>query len=227
VYYNVKKAFTKKTCEKNCEKKGKEMSEVNKEKMSTKFNRVILASSSVIRIEMLNKYFENVKKVSHRIDEEKFKTPGKKPEVIALTIAKKKALSVLDDFDDDMIVASDQILVCENKIISKPKTLEAAKKKLLFLRNKTHKLYSSIYVVQKQKFYFQQVKEASLFFANLSQRDIESYVMANMKTVMNTVGSYKIEENFRYKFIRIIKGDLETIKGFPLKDLIEKIRHEK
>ena len=203
------------------------MKKVKKEKMSTKFSKVILASSSTVRIEMLNKYFENVDKVSHKIDEEKYKTPGKKPEEIALTIAKKKALSVVEDFDNDMIIASDQILVCENKIISKPKTLEAAKQKLLFLRNKMHKLYSSIYVIQKQELYFQQVKEASLFFANVPQRAIESYIKANMKTVMNTVGSYKIEENTRYKFIRIINGDLETIKGFPLKDLIEKIRYEK
>ena len=203
------------------------MKKVKKEKMSTKFSKVILASSSTVRIEMLNKYFENVDKVSHKIDEEKYKTPGKKPEEIALTIAKKKALSVVEDFDNDMIIASDQILVCENKIISKPKTLEAAKQKLLFLRNKMHKLYSSVYVIQKQELYFQQVKEASLFFANVPQRAIESYIKANMKTVMNTVGSYKIEENTRYKFIRIINGDLETIKGFPLKDLIEKIRYEK
>jgi len=203
------------------------MKKVKKEKMSTKFSKVILASSSTVRIEMLNKYFENVDKVSHKIDEEKYKTPGKKPEEIALTIAKKKALSVVEDFDNDMIIASDQILVCENKIISKPKTLEAAKQKLLFLRNKMHKLYSSVYVIQKQELYFQQVKEASLFFANVPQRAIESYIKANMKTVMNTVGSYKIEENTRYKFIRIISGDLETIKGFPLKDLIEKIRYEK
>ena len=195
--------------------------------MPTKFSKVILASSSTIRIEMLHKYFQNVDKVSHKIDEEKYKTPGKKPEEIALTIAKKKALSVVEDFDNDMIIASDQILVCENKIISKPKTLEAAKQKLLFLRNKMHKLYSSVYVIQKQELYFQQVKEASLFFANVPQRAIESYIKANMKTVMNTVGSYKIEENTRYKFIRIINGDLETIKGFPLKDLIEKIRYEK
>ena len=194
--------------------------------MSTKFSKVILASSSTTRVEMLNKYFENVQKVSHKIDEEKYKTPGKKPQEIVLTIAKKKALSVVEDFDD-MIVPSDQILVCENKIISKPKTLEEAKKKLLFLRNKMHKLYSSVYVMQKQELYFQQVKEASLFFANRTQQNIESYMKSNMKTVMNTVGSYKIEENSRYKFIRIIKGDLETIKGFPLKDLIEKIRHEK
>ena len=192
----------------------------------TKFTKVILASGSEIRNEMLNKYFANVLRTSHKVDEEKFKISKKTPENIVLKIAKEKALSVVEDFGDEMIIASDQILVCENKIWSKPKTLQAARKKLLFLKNKTHKLYSSIYVVYKQKFYFQQVKVASMFFANLTQDEIESYIIANKKTVLTTVGSYKIEENAKYKFISIIKGDVETILGFPIKDLIEKIKNE-
>ena len=126
-----------------------------------------------------------------------------------------------------MIIASDQILLCENKVISKPKTLEEAKQKLLFLRNKTHKLYSSIYVIQNQKLYFQQVKKATLFFANITQKEIEAYVKNNTKTVLTTVGSYKIEENTKYKFIKIIDGDIETILGFPVKDLMKKIKNEK
>ena len=111
--------------------------------------------------------------------------------------------------------------------MSKPKSLEEATEKLLFLRNKTHKLYSSIYAMQKGKFYFKQVKVASLFFANITQEDIELYVKKNKKTVLTTAGSYKIEENSKYKFLNIIKGDLETILGFPIKDLIKKIKHEK
>ena len=199
--------------------------EKNKER-STKFNKVILASGSEVRYKMLNKYFANILRISHKVDEEKFKINKKNPENIVLEIAKAKVLSVVKDFGEEMIIASDQILVCGNKIWSKPKTLEAARKKLLFLQNKIHKLYSSIYVVHKQKFYFQKVKVASLFFANLTQDEIESYIIANKKTVLTTVGSYKIEENAKYKFISIIKGDVETILGFPIKDLIKKIKNE-
>ena len=202
------------------------MRERKKEKQSTKFAKVILASESEVRNEKLKKYFANVQIVPHKIDEEKFKIPEKKPETVVLKIAKEKALSVLKDFGEEMIIASDQILVCEKRIWSKPKTLEAAKKKLLFLKNKVHKLYSSIYVVYKQKFYFQQVKVASLFFEDLTQREIESYIKANRKTVLTTVGSYKIEENSKYNFLSIINGDIETILGFPIKDLVEKIKNE-
>ena len=198
-----------------------------KRKKHTNLSKVILASSSEIRIKMLNQYFSNVINVPHKVEEGKYKTRKRKPEEIVLRIAKEKALSVLENHPNEIIIASDQILVCENKVMSKPKNLEEATKKLVFLRNKTHKLYSSIYVIQTGKFYFQQVKVASLFFANITLKEIELYVKKNKKTVLTTVGSYKIEENSVYKFLSIIEGDLETILGFPIKDLILKIKHEK
>ena len=203
------------------------MVEQEKREKCTKLSKVILASSSEIRKIMLNQYFSEVINIPHNAEEAKYKKQKKNPEEIVLRIAKEKALSVLKDYPNETIIASDQILVCENNLLSKPKCLEEATKKLLFLRNKTHKLYSSIYVIQKGKLYFQQVKEASLFFANISQNDIELYVKNNKKTVLTTVGSYKIEENSKYRFLNIIEGDQETILGFPIQDLIKKIKNEK
>ncbi len=198
-----------------------------KQKKHTKLSKVILASSSEVRIKMLNQYFSKVINVPHNAEEEKYKKQKNLPEDIVLRIAKEKALSVLKDYPNETIIASDQILVCENNLLSKPKSLEEATKKLLFLRNKTHKLLSSIYVIRTGKLYFQQVKEASLFFANISQNDIELYVKNNKNTVLTTVGSYKIEENSKYRFLNIIEGDQETILGFPIQDLIKKIKNEK
>ena len=81
--------------------------------------------------------------------------------------------------------------------------------------------------MKRQKYYFQQAKTASLFFVNITKKDIELYVKNNAKTVLTTVGSYKIEENSKYQFLSITDGDLETILGFPIKDLLKKIKHEK
>lgn len=203
------------------------MHKVNNDELCTKFSRVILASQSETRIEMMKEHFTEVICVSHKAEEESYKCQKKKPEQIVLEIAKEKVLSVVKDFPQEMVIAADQILVCGEKIISKPKNLEAAKKKLIFLKNKTHKLYSSIYVMLKKKFYFKQVKKASVYFSNISQKVIEDYVESNKKTVLTTVGSYKIEENSKHKFISKINGDLETVLGFPINDLIEKIKHEK
>ena len=212
--------------EKNKKKIEKKVVDQEKQQKYTKLSKVILASSSEVRKIMLKQYFSKVINVPHKAEEEKYKKQKKKPEEIVLRIAKEKALSVIKDYPNETIIASDQILVFEDKVFSKPKSLEEATKKLLLLRNKTHKLYSSIYVIQKGKLYYQQVKEASLFFANISQNDIELYVKNNKKTVLTTVGSYKIEENSKYKFLRIIEGDQETILGFPIQDLIKKIKNE-
>ena len=213
--------------EKNKKKIEKKVVDQEKQQKYTKLSKVILASSSEVRKIMLKQYFSKVINVPHKAEEEKYKKQKKKPEEIVLRIAKEKALSVLKDYPNETIIASDQILVFEDKVFSKPKSLEEATKKLLLLRNKTHKLYSSIYVIQKGKLYYQQVKEASLFFANISQNDIELYVKNNKKTVLTTVGSYKIEENSKYKFLRIIEGDRETVIGFPIQDLIKMIKNEK
>ena len=223
----LRNTSTKLTCGKNKEKIEKKVIGQEKKEKYTKFPKVILASSSEVRNKMLNQYFSNVISVPHTVEEQKYKKQKTTPGELALRIAKEKALSIIENYPNEIIIASDQILVCENKVISKPKSLKEAKKKLLFLRNKTHKLYSSIYVIQKGKLYFQQIKEATLFFANLTQEKIDLYVENNKKTVLTTVGSYKIEENAKYKFLSIINGDLETILGFPIKDLIKKLRHEK
>ena len=100
-----------------------------KKEKYTKFSKVILASASDVRNEMLRQYFTDVICVPHNAEEEKYKREKKSPDRIALRIAKEKALSVLKNYPNEVIIASDQILVCENKVLSKPKSLEEATKK--------------------------------------------------------------------------------------------------
>ena len=142
---------------------------------------------------------------------------------IAETLAKTKAQSVVKK-KDELIIGSDQILVCESKLIDKPRTIQEAKQNLIFLRNKKHKLISSVVVICKDDIVFKETKVAILKMRNISDNDIEMYLAKNKQTALNCVGSYKIEENYRYNFLEIIKGDLETIIGFPARKFIERIK---
>ena len=72
-----------------------------KRKKHTNLSKVILASSSEVRIKMLNQYFSNVINVPHKVEEEKYKTRKKKPEEIALRIAKEKALSIVKNYPNE------------------------------------------------------------------------------------------------------------------------------
>lgn len=191
--------------------------------MSPSFPQVILASSSQTRIEQLKKYFKKFVIQRHLIDENKFKNLKLEPEKIVEELAKNKAYSLKKFFPEDIIIGSDQILVCSKRILSKPKNLEKAIENLLFIRNKEHILISSTYVIKKSRFFFKIVKKAKLFFRNIGKNDLIKYVYENKNTALDTVGSYKIEDNNKFNFIIIKSGDTETILGFPLQDLLRKL----
>ncbi len=195
--------------------------------LSTKPYKVILASSSETRRKYIKKFIKEVKMIDHLVKEEKIKEKIKNPNKLALTLAKEKAASVRHMFPEDMIIGSDQVLVCDHTIMSKPKNHNDAIKNLLFLRNKKHFLVSSIFVFKGTKIFFKQVKKAQLVFKDISKEEIERYVNNNENTVFSTVGSYKIEENNKHKFLDVITGDTDVIIGFPIKDFIRKFYEDK
>ena len=60
----------------------------------------------------------------------------------------------------------------------------------------------------------------------MTNEEIENYVEKNPLAVFNSVGSYKIEDNHKHNFVKIITGDRETILGFPLKGFLRKLLDE-
>ena len=192
-------------------------------KLSTKYQQIILASSSQARIEYLERQKINFQIRPHKIDEsiiKKKKLPFTK---IVEILAELKAQSVIEN-KDELIIGSDQILICETKLIDKPRTINEAKQNLIFLRNKKHKLISSVVVIYRDDIVFKETKEAILQMKNISDNDIEKYLAKNKETALDCIGSYKIEENNKYNFLEVIDGDLETIIGFPASKFIERIK---
>ena len=192
-------------------------------KLSTKYQQIILASSSQARIEYLESQNINFQIRPHKIDESIIKKKKLHFTKIVETLAKLKAQSVIEN-KDELVIGSDQILICESKLIDKPRTINEAKRNLIFLRNKKHKLISSVVVIYRDEIVFKETKEAILQMKNISDNDIEIYLAKNKETALNCVGSYKIEENSKYNFLEVIEGDLETIIGFPASKFIERIK---
>jgi septum formation protein len=191
----------------------------------TNNKQIILASSSSTRKNDLKKHFKYFISIKHTADELKIKRENQHLNYrdLVLLLAKKKAESVMKKYPKNTIIASDQILTCKNIMINKPSSIKQAKENLKFIIGKNHQLISAIYVIHNQNVYFKEVKEATLFFKAITEQQLDTYLNENNETVLTTVGSYKIEENEKYKFIKIISGDVETIKGFPLKNFLEKM----
>ncbi len=198
-------------------------------KLYTNHEQVILASSSKTRINYLKQHFDKVLAVQHQIQETNIKKDYSKRSFINLVklLAKKKAESIMKDYPVNIIIGSDQILVCDGKLINKSHNLSEAKKNLMNLRGKKHTLISSTYVIKNKKLYFEETKKALMLFKNVSQKKIEDYLMEKKKDVLMSVGSYRIEDNSQYNFLKILKGDHETIIGFPLKNFKSKFIKDK
>ena len=198
-------------------------------KLYTEHKQVILASSSKTRVNYLKQHLDRILVVRHKVDEKKVKDEFIETNFTDLVrlLAKKKAESVMEDYSKNIIIGSDQILVCEGKLINKSESLSDAKNNLINLRGKRHTLISSLYVIKNKKFYFEETKKAEMLFKKISQKKIDEYVSQQNKEVLKSVGSYRIEDNSRYNFLKILKGDYETIIGFPLKNFIRKFMKEK
>ena len=198
-------------------------------KQYTKHKQVILASSSKTRVNYLKQHLDRILVVRHKVDEKKIKEEFIETNFtdLARLLAKKKAESVMEDYTKNIIIGSDQILVCEGKLINKSENLSDAKNNLINLRGKRHTLISSLYVIKNKEFYFEETKRAEMLFKNISQKKIDEYLSQQNKEVLKSVGSYRIEDNSRYNFLKILKGDYETIIGFPLKNFIKKFMKEK
>ena len=194
----------------------------------TEHEQVILASSSKTRINYLKKYFKKVLAVQHKVQENDIKNEHKNLSFLDLVklLAKKKAQSIIEDYPVNIVIGSDQILICEGKLINKSNNISEARKNLMKLRGKKHTLISSTYVIKNKKFYHEETKEAELIFKNISISKIEEYLKVNKKNSLMSVGSYRIEDNEKYNFLEIIKGDYETIIGFPLKNFKKKFRKD-
>jgi len=211
------------SCGKNNNKKEQTRENNVKTKISTNKQQVILASSSETRKNQLKQFIDKFTVEKHKIDEQKYKREAIKPKELVAKLAQKKAESIKDLYPKGVIIGSDQILICDSRLIDKPTNLKEAKNNLMNLRNKMHILMSSIYVLNNGDFFFQKTKQAELFFKNINEKQIDSYLKDNEKTALSSVGSYRIEDNDQYKFLDIISGDRETILGFPIKDFMEKV----
>ena len=198
-------------------------------KLITINQQVVLASLSETRQKEIKKYFKDVILTKHNVDEieEKKKHKTLSAKDLAYHLARLKAMSVSVKYKDGFVIGCDQTLECNGRILSKPKTIIKAKKNLKELSGKKHKLFTCIYVLKNLREYFVEETSSELIFRKIADDEINDYIKKNRTTVISCVGSYRIEENKKYKFIKILKGSKEAIIGFPLKKFLRSIKKEK
>jgi len=147
------------------------------------------------------------------------------PYDMAEVLARAKAEAVSDLAQGAFVIGADQVLAFEDQIISKPDDMEAARKQLLDLNGKTHKLHTAVAVATGGETKWAQTETATLTLRKLTPEFIGHYLAAAGEKVLASVGAYQIE-SIGIQLFEKIDGDFFSILGLPLLPLLDALRRE-
>lgn len=115
--------------------------------------------------------------------------------------------------EDEILITSDTLVLCEDRVMGKPHSREEAFDMLRFLSGKEHKVITAITVRDSQRCRTSS-DTAIVYFKELSDREIEYYV--DTFKPFDKAGAYGIQEWIGYIGIGRIDGSFFTIMGLPV-----------
>ena len=193
-------------------------------------DRIILASKSKVRKEILNKHeiFCEVKpsNVDEDIVKETLIKESASPEIISKNLAELKANKVSLNQKDRMVMGADSVIDLNSELISKPTNREEALLILKKLNGKKHKLISSVCISRNGSMIWNYTDKAELTMKNFSEEDLELYLSKISDEALYAYNVYQIEGEGRNLFSNIV-GDEDTIMGLPVFKIKEYLKNYK
>ena len=178
-------------------------------------SELILASTSPYRRQLLERLGVPFRAVAPTVDEAAIQAQFDAASAADLAehLATAKALSVSRQEPDATIIGSDQVCVCDDRILNKPGTAEAAADQLAFLAGKTHRLITAVCIWQAGATLWH-CDVTTLTMLPLSREQIDRYVATDQP--LDCAGSYKLESRGIALFEAIQSADHSAITGLPL-----------
>jgi len=193
-------------------------------------NKIILASQSKVRKEILDKNDILNKVEPSNVDEDIVKESLLKekatPDIISKNLAEVKANKVSLKKTDEIVLGADSVIDLDGELISKPKNREEALKILKKLNGKKHYLVSSVCISKNGSMIWNCTDKATLTMKNFSDDELKSYLSKIPDNALYAYNVYQIEGEGR-KLFSDIMGDEDTIMGLPIKQIKEYLKEVK
>ena len=171
--------------------------------------QLILASASPRRKELLGLFKIPFTIRVADIDETMDNTKSPFDEVAR--VSRLKALAV-ERQEKDIVIAADTIVVCEDRVLGKPKDAAEAVEMLSALSGRDHQVMTGCTVLRGETLQtFTEVTD--LHFRELSRKEIENYVASGEP--MDKAGAYGIQGGAAL-FCDGMNGDYYNVMGLPV-----------
>ena len=170
---------------------------------------VILASQSPRRKELLGLF--HIPFTVRVADVDETLVPGAAAYDEVARLSRLKAMAV-ERQSDDVVIAADTIVVCDGKILGKPKSADDAKAMLRLLSGRDHQVMTGCTVLRgESRETFTEVTD--IHFRDLSEIEIARYVASGEP--MDKAGSYGIQGGAAL-FCTHMVGDYYNVMGLPV-----------
>lgn len=179
--------------------------------------KIILASSSPRRRELLKLITEDFKSISTDVDETlpENTDPLKASEYLSLIKAKAVEYS-----SENIVIGCDTTVIIDNKILGKPNNINQCREYLEMLSGRSHKVITACSIVCGDNIRtFSEVTEVT--FRTLSNEDIEWYISTGEP--FDKAGGYGIQGKGSL-LIERINGDYFNVVGLPVSRLNQELK---
>lgn len=176
-------------------------------------NKIILASSSPRRKELLSKY--NLKPTIVKSSIKENISPDETIEQIAMALAFEKANQVGEKYNQgEIVIGADTIVAYEGKVLGKPKGEEDAKYMLKSLSGREHEVITGISIIKSNSnLRIIDYERTIVKFRKLTDRKIENYIKT--REYIDKAGSYGIQGAGGI-LVEKISGCYFNVVGLPL-----------
>ena len=179
--------------------------------------KIILASSSEYRKNLLTALIPSFECIAPHIDESLHKTESASEYVTRLALEKAKCVALQQE--DSLVIGSDQCAVLDSQIITKPKNPDEAVKQLSAAAGKSVNFYTGLCLYNSTKNSYQLLYDSyKVKFRCLSKTQIHSYLQKDQP--YDCAGSFKSEGLGIALFESMQGEDPNTLIGLPLIKLV-------
>ena len=192
--------------------------------------KIILASKSGVRKQILDKYKIDNEVVISNVDEDEIKysllEEGADPSIISKNLAEIKSIKVSNTNPNRLVLGADSVISLNNELINKPKSREEAFLILKKLNNSVHYLISSVCISKNGAMIWNYTDSSQLKMKNLTDESLNNYLNKIKTETLLSYGVYQIEAD-GLELFDYVKGDKDSIMGLPIKEIINYIKQYK
>tara|TARA_Y100000768_G_C23977671_1_gene683943 strand:- start:1848 stop:2435 length:588 start_codon:yes stop_codon:yes gene_type:complete len=192
--------------------------------------KIILASKSGVRKEILDRNNIENEVVPSYIDEDQFKdaflAENATPLIISKNLAELKSNKVSSRYPERLVLGADSVVSLDNNLINKPKSREEALEILKRLNGLKHYLISSVCISKNGTMIWNYTDKSELKMKTLKTEELTSYLNKIKTETLLSYGVYQIEAD-GLELFEYVKGDQDSIMGLPIKQIINYIENYK